>query len=374
MQTFDAIVVGTGGVGSAAAMHLAARGASVLGLDRFPPGHDRGSSHGQTRVIRMAYYEHPDYVPLLRRAYQLWETLEQVVGEKLYYEVGLLQVGPPDGPVLSGARASALKYQLELESLSAEEVSRRFPGLVCHAPFEGVFERHAGYLAVEACVVAHAKEAVRYGAQLHEGETVISWRPDGEGVQVETDRAVYAAKRLIVTAGAWTRELMLDLGVPLEVLRKPLYWFAPKADAPRNTNWPCYLYDLPEGCFYGSPQLDDRGVKVAQHSGGDPVTNPLQVDRSLDENDCDSVKRFVKSYLPTTSTNLTAQATCMYTMTPDKNFIVGKHPRYPQVSFAAGLSGHGFKFTGVLGEILSELALDDATKLPIEFLSPARFS
>ena len=373
MLPYDAIVLGTGGVGSAALAHLARRGARVLGIDRFAPGHDRGSSHGQTRLIRRAYYEHPDYVPLVLRAFELWHELEQRADETLYHQVGLLQIGPPDGEVIAGVRTSARLHGLPIEELRARESEARYPGFRVPDYCQAIFEARAGYLLVERCVLAHAAEATRAGAELHTDETIRTWRALGSGVVVETDRAVYNADRLIIAAGAWSGSLLGELGIPLEVRRKPLYWFRPRTDTYRaDRGCPAFLYDLPRGCYYGVPQIDPGGVKVARHTGGAVVDDPLCVDREIDLAEQEDVASFVSEYLGDATTQCTDHTVCMYTITPDAHFVVDRHPRHPQVVFAAGLSGHGFKFTSVLGEILSQLALDGRANLPIEFLSLAR--
>jgi sarcosine oxidase len=373
MPPYDAIVLGTGGVGSAALAHLARRGARVLGIDRFAPGHDRGSSHGQTRLIRRAYYEHPDYVPLVLRAFELWHELEQRADETLYHQVGLLQIGPPDGEVIAGVRTSARLHGLPIEELRARESEARYPGFRVPDYCQAIFEARAGYLLVERCVLAHAAEATRAGAELHTDETIRTWRALGSGVVVETDRAVYNADRLIIAAGAWSGSLLGELGIPLEVRRKPLYWFRPRTDTYRaDRGCPAFLYDLPRGCYYGVPQIDPGGVKVARHTGGAVVDDPLCVDREIDLAEQEDVASFVSEYLGDATTQCTDHTVCMYTITPDAHFVVDRHPRHPQVVFAAGLSGHGFKFTSVLGEILSQLALDGRANLPIEFLSLAR--
>jgi sarcosine oxidase len=373
MTRYDAIVLGCGGVGSAALFHLARRGARALGLDRFAPGHDRGSSHGQSRLIRQAYYEHPNYVPLVQRAFELWHELEQLADETLYNPVGLLQIGPPDCEVLSGVRASARLHNLEIEELSAAESQARFPGFRLPDEYEAIFERRAGYLLVEECVIAHAEQARRLGAQLQTGETIRSWRTDGAGFVVETDQSRYAADRLIICAGAWAGQLLGELGIPLEVRRKPLYWWATHGDGYwASAGCPGFLYDLPEGCFYGVPQIDPSGIKVAEHTGGAIVDDPLAVDRDVDLEERERVAAFVAGHLPQATTVCARQTVCMYTMTRDAHFVVDQHPRHPQVVFAAGLSGHGFKFTCVLGEVLAELAIDGRARLPIEFLSAAR--
>jgi len=380
----EVLVLGCGGVGSAALMHLAQRGVRVLGLDRFPPAHARGSSHGRTRMIRQAYFEHPDYVPLVLRAYELWAELEATTGRKLYEETGLLELGPPasaGGIVVPGVLASAALHGLAVDELSAAECERRFPGFRVPESMVGVFERRAGFLHVEASVQAHLDEAVRHGAELRCDEAVRSWRvePATSGtkphVVVETDRGRYEAARLIITAGAWAGELLADLGVPLVVRRKPQYWFQPNTDDYRlDRGAPAFLYETIDGVFYGFPVFGPEGLKCAEHSGGRTLTNPLENPSAIDQEDLARVAGFLQTHLPGISQTLNDHAACMYTMSPDENFLVDRHPAYQNVVFAAGLSGHGFKFTSVLGEALADLALEGASELPIGFLNVGRLS
>lgn len=373
MEHFEVLVLGCGGVGSAALFELARRGVRVLGLDRFPPAHDRGSSHGSTRIIRQAYFEHPDYVPLVQRAYELWTALQQQSSQPLYHEVGLLEVGPPDGIVIPGVLKSARQHQLEIEQLTPHEIEKRWSSFRVPEHLTGVFECRAGYLLVEQCVLAHLEAAQQAGAQLKVGETVRRWQIQGAGVTVETDRATYAADRLIVTAGAWSGTLLAELGGKLTVRRKP-FFFLKNQDAQLTVDAGCptYFYELPAGYFYGFPQIDARGIKVAEHSGGTPVDDPLQVDRTLHPEDYERVATFVRQAFPTASVEISEHAVCLYTLSADENFIVDRHPDHEQVVFAAGLSGHGFKFAPVLGEALADLALTGKTALPIEFLALAR--
>jgi sarcosine oxidase len=371
VETYDVIVLGIGGVGSAALDQLARRRVRVLGLDRFRPGHDLGSSHGQTRIIRQAYFEHPDYVPLLLESYRLWRELETRRREQLLYEVGLIEIGPADGEVVPGVLAAAKTYGLGVETLSGRDVEQRFPGFRAPEPLVGVFEPQAGYLRVEPAVVAQAAEAERHGAELRSGETVLSWRAAGDSVAVETDRGRYSAGRLIIAAGAWSAPLLAGLGARLTVLRKQVHWWRAAGGAYAQGS-PTFLYELPEGCFYGFPQIDASGVKVAEHSGGAAVADPLALDRQLDTADRDRVAGFCRDYLPGLTNELLGHSVCMYTMTPDAHFIVDRHPEHPQVAFAAGLSGHGFKFVPVLGKLLAQLVLDGAPTLPIDFLSCRR--
>ena len=381
MEHFDAIVIGTGAMGAATLMHLAARGARVCGLDRFPPGHDRGSSHGQTRLIRMAYFEHPDYVPLLRRAYELWHELEELAGRPLLVESGLLMAGPPDGEVVAGALASAAIHGLPVERLTCGEAMARWPAFQLPEDWAAVHEARGGYLFVEECVRAHASEAVRLGARIEHGSAVRGWRTVGSAehgghVVVETDHGSYAADRLVVTAGAWAADLLRLPTLSLQVLRKSLFWYQPEATAAVDHtagHLPCFAFDGPTGFFYGFPAIDARGVKIAEHSGGTPVTDPLHVDRGIDLHEQARVEAVFAAHLPGACGGLADHAACLYTMSPDGHFVVGHHPQHDRVAIAAGFSGHGFKFASVMGEILADLTLEGTTSHPIGFLSPNRW-
>ena len=373
-ETYDAVVLGVGGVGSAALYHLAARGLRVLGVDRFLPGHDRGSSHGQTRLIRQAYHEHPAYVPLVQRAYALWHELEQQSGRELYRPVGILEVGPEDGQVVAGVLASARQHNLQVEQLDAAERARRFPGFCIPPDFAAVFEANAGYLRVEDCIRSHVDQALLRGASLRIGGEVRSWKPHGDAIRLQLDDGEIDAARLIVTAGAWARDLLADVGVPLEVVRKPLYWFdAPEAVYGERPGGPGFIFETGEGNFYGFPFVAGQGLKCAEHTGGESVAVPLAVNRQPIADETARVQKFVARWLPQASTEPTNFAVCLYTLSPDRNFIVDRHPEHPQVCFAAGLSGHGFKFASVLGEVLADYATQGTSPLPVDFLSCRRF-
>jgi monomeric sarcosine oxidase len=371
--SYDAIVLGAGGVGSAALWQLARRGLRVLGIDRFAPPHDRGSSHGQSRIIRQAYFEHPDYVPLLLESYALWRELEQIVGRQLLRETGLVEVGPADGVVVPGVLQAARLHGLDVEQLSAREIERRWPSIVVPEELVGVFEPRAGLLHVEQCVRAALVAAQEAGAELRVGVEAFEWSADGD-VRVRTSAGEFAAARLIVTAGAWAGRLLDSLGLRLEVRRKAVMWHdATDARTDADAGFPCYLFEVQHGVFYGFPAIDDRGLKAAEHSGGEAVADPSAVDRTLRDADRLHVEEFLHAHLPSARTPCREHSVCLYTMSPDEHFLVDKHPRYDQVVFAAGLSGHGFKFAPVLGAALADLAIHGATRRPIEFLSVRRF-
>jgi sarcosine oxidase len=379
MERYDAIVLGAGGIGSAAMYHLAARGARVVGIDQLRPPHNYGSSHGQTRVIRQAYFEHPNYVPLLRESYRLWRELESCVERRLFHQIGLVEIGPEDGVVVPGVLRAAEEHHLTVESLTAREIERRWPGLRVPNDLVGVFEPTAGYLLVEDCVAAHLAAAEAAGAELRIEKAIelrngSVWEADERGVRVNLlHSSPIEADRLIVCAGAWAGEVLADLAIELTVLRKSLFWFKTSAsELELASGMPVYLFELTDGIYYGFPKLDPRGVKVAEHTGG-RVVRAGSENRAPDPVEQDRLMTFLKSHLPNVTYEVSGHATCLYTMSPDEHFIVDRHPQHANVMFAAGLSGHGFKFAPVLGKALADMALDGGTELPIDFLSVSRF-
>lgn len=354
---YNVVVLGAGGIGSAAFFHAARRHRKVLALDQFGPAHDRGSSHGVTRIIRQAYFEHPDYVPLLRNAYELWRSLEQNSGRRLFFETGLLEVGDPDGVVVRGIRRSAAEHGVAVEEISDSQFSERFPAFQKAPGQVALFERNAGYLLVEQSVAAHLEGAVAAGGEFRSYHQFNEIRAHKNRVAISTDAGDFFADRVIVTAGAWSGALFPWLAPALQVRRKHQYWF-PSSDARlrASSGCPTYFFDTAEGHFYGFPALDDGLAKVARHSGGDPVADPTRVDRSLDEDDLARVQAFMARHWNAAFGRPTRHAVCMYTMSPDEHFIIDRHPDNPQIVYCAGLSGHGFKFATVLGQYLNELS------------------
>lgn len=373
-NVYDAIVIGVGGVGSAALWQLAARGARVIGVDRFLPGHDRGSSHGETRIIRLAYFEHPDYVPLLRRAYQLWADVEQQANQKLFHQVGLLQAGPIEGEVIAGVLASARQHALDVDTMTPAEAMQRFPAFSVRPDDTAVFEPTAGYLRVEACVRACFQLAQRAGAEFRE-TVVTGWKHDHGEFIVETESGLLHAKKLVVSPGAWASSLLPQFNAHLEVRRKPLYWFeSPQVVHAASAGCPTFLFERGSNAFYGFPAIDGLGVKAAEHTGGEVLADPMRDRRPevIDAADLSRVWGFVKESLPGVLPNVLRHSTCLYTMSPDGHFIVDRLPSNEHIAICAGLSGHGFKFVTVLGQILADFTLDGGTTLPVAFLNSAR--
>lgn len=366
---YDAIVLGVGGFGSSACYHLATRGIRVLGLDQYSLVHDRGSSHGETRIIRLAYFEHPDYVPLLRRAYQLWDELERSTEQTLFRKTRLMLAGPPDGEAISGALRAAEQHQLSVETMTADAAQQRFPDFRLPPDHHVVLEPDAGLLYAERCVQTHIDEARRAGATIQGEVPVLGWRREGANLLVETPHGCFGAARLIITAGAWTNRLLAEAGLPLTVVRKFVGWYQTEAGAYSvDRGYPTFYIEYGDGAYYGFPSLDGRSIKFAEHTGRDVVTDPATVDRSAQTADRERLEPFRQAVLPKTRAILDRHSVCLYTLTPDHHFVIDHHPQDDGVIVAAGFSGHGFKFTSVVGEILADLAWNGRTDAPIEFL------
>ncbi|HEY7427994.1 MAG TPA: N-methyl-L-tryptophan oxidase [Gemmataceae bacterium] len=374
-QTYDVIVIGVGGMGSAAACELARRGRRVLALEQFSLGHDRGSSHGHTRIIRKAYHEHPDYVPLVCRAFERWYDLEQRQGIHLLTESPCLSIGHSDSPMIAGVLASAQQHHLPVEHLSAAELHHRFPVFRFGEEYVGVLERSAGFLYVEDCVQAHACEAVRLGATVQDNEPVMTWKADEREVSVETHAGRYTAARLILTAGPWAGEVLARRGAFLRVMRQVVQWFGTRNDHHfRRDVFPLHIAEVPLGHFYGFPVLNTHGAKVAQHYGAPELNHPSEIDRSAKPEDEETTRTFLREHLPEIDGPCRRASVCIYTLTPDRHFVIDLHPDHANVALAAGFSGHGFKFASVVGEILADLADNGRTELPIGMFRINRFA
>lgn len=370
---YDVIVAGLGAMGSASACHLAARGVSVLGLERFAPHHAMGSWHGDSRIIRELYFEHPLYVPLVQRAYALWEELERESGEPLMTIDGGLMIGPREGMLVAGTLRSAAEHGLPAELLSPAEVRARFPAFALEDGLVAVVDPRAGFLQPEACVDAYRALARRRGAALRYEEPVLAWEPDGAGVRVRTTAGTYTAGRLLLAAGAWTRSLLPGLDLALEVERQVVFWLDPPADDDRYEpdRCPIYAWEHTSGFIgYGFPRLE-RGMKAALMHQGETATHPDAVRRTVDERaEAEPLRAALRKMLPgLAAAPLRESSVCLFTNTPDTHFAIGFHPEHPQVLVSSPCSGHGFKFASALGELHADLL----TGAPPRFdLSPFR--
>jgi sarcosine oxidase len=367
----EVIVAGLGAHGSSAAYHLASRGATVLGFDRFARGHTLGSSGGLSRIIRLSYYEHPDYVPLLRRAWALWRELERDSGERLLTQTGGLYAGDPHGELVTGALESARGHRLEHEVLDAAALRERYPLFDWPEGWHGVFEQQAGWLAPERSIETHLRLAERRGATLRFEEPIERWTSTREGVRVTTASGTFEAKHLVIAAGAWMSQLAPSLAPELSVERSVLFWFEPAAERDAFARLPIYIVEDTDRIFYGFPYLEGQGVKVAGLHFGDRA-DPDTVDRTASARDEERVRAWLRRRMPLANGARRDAKVCMYTNTPDAHFIVDRLADDPNVVVASACSGHGFKFSSVIGEILADLVLEGETSHPIGFLSARR--
>lgn len=374
-KRYDVIVVGLGGMGSAAAYHLARRGRTVLGLEQFTAAHALGSSHGGTRIVRQAYFEDPAYVPLLLRAYDLWDEVRDLSGVELFTRTGGLYVGRPDTALVAGSRSAAREYGLAHDVLDATQIRDRYDFRVSDDEV-AVLETHAGFARPELTVSTHLDLAARSGADLHFTEPVRSWSATRGGVRVETAAGDYEAGRLVLTAGAWAPSVVPDLGVPLEVERQVLFWFQPIEGAEAYEQFPIWIWEDPGGQqLYGFPAIDgpDGGTKLAFYRNG-AATDPDHVDRHVRPDEVRFIQDYVQKRIPGLAATFLRAAACLYTNSPDLDFVVGPHPAHDNVVVAAGFSGHGFKFVPLMGEVLADLAERGTTRHPIGLFDPARFA
>lgn len=355
MPEYDCIVVGLGAMGSAVAYHAARRGHRVLGLDRYCPPHPHGSSHGESRIIREAYFEHPVYVPMVQRAYELWAELEAGRGTALYRRTGGLMLGAPQSDLVVGALRSAREHGLAHELLDAAEIRRRFPALHPEPDMVGVLEPRAGILFPEACIAAHLDLARAHGATLQFDEPVLRVDRDARGPSVTTARDQYRARALVVTAGAWITQLFPDLALPFTVERQALFWFD-VVDEPGVFDpgaCPIHLWQFDgRQFFYGFPDLGE-GVKLARHHAG-VTTTPHAVDRTVASHEIQDIGRLVQRFVPAADGPLRKTAVCLYTNTPDEHFWIDRHPECAEVLIVSPCSGHGFKFSSAIGEIAAD--------------------
>ena len=375
MPGYDAIVIGVGGMGSSTLYHLARRGLKVLGLEQFEIPHELGSSHGYSRMIRYTLQEHPSYVPLVKRAYELWHELEQNINETLVITTGSVRAGPPDSDFYRGAIESCDLHQIPYEILNNTEVNRRFPGYQFPDGISSVYQSDGGFVLPEMCIVGHAQAAEEAGATIHTGETVLGWEIQNDSVSIRTNREVYSAARLVVTAGAWAAKLVPNVATYAIPERQVLGWFQPeRPELFTPERFPVFGIWTEEGRYYGFPNYSVPGFKIGKSHHLFQKVDPDTMDREVHPEDEEVLRRFTSRYFPLAAGELLDRKTCIYTNTPDEQFMIGVLPDQPQVSVAAGFSGHGFKFASVIGEIMADLAQNGVTNYDIELFRLDRFN
>jgi sarcosine oxidase len=380
-RNYDVIVIGVGSMGSAVCYHLAQNGAKVLGIEQFHSPHEHGSHTGQTRIIRKAYFEHPGYVPLLERAYENWHRIEELTGSRLYFKTGLLYIGQPGHSVIKGVKHASSLCGIAINETDGNAFS--YPQFKIHKDQTAILEQDAGFLLPEKTVNTYIELAIQQGAAIHSNEVVLDWEKKDGSIQVKTNKTFYSCARLVITAGAWMKKMAKDISKHLRITRQFLIWVQPSDTEPYSSpHFPCWMIARSngEGVFYGFPYLNDptiagpAGLKFGLHYPG-PETDPSHVNRDVTKKEIEAVVDELSDNLPIAKTPVVAVKTCLYSNSPDEDFIIDMLPAYDNdVIIAAGFSGHGFKFVSVIGEILAELAIEGKTKFPLEFLSLRRFT
>ena len=373
--TYDVIVIGVGGMGSAAVYHAARRGCRVLGLEQFDIPHNLGSSHGITRIIRLAYAEGPQYVPLLRRSYELWRQLEATAGERLLYITGGIDAGPEKSAIVRGVLRSCARFHLPHEVLDAAAMNRRFPGYRLTSDIVSVYQADSGFLVPERCVVAHVNAALDLGAEIHARERVTGWKANRRGVTITTERGEYRARRLILSAGPWMRQLIPALHGAAVPERQVVIWMQPLV--PRYFQlgqFPIFNMETRDGRYYGFPVFSVPGFKFGRFYHRSERGDADSLDRECHPEDEALLRAGIEKYFPDANGPTMAMTACIFTFTPDEHFILDFHPDHPgTVAVAAGFSGHGFKFCSVIGEIMSELVLDGKSRFDLKSFRLTRF-
>ena len=363
-RRYDVVVCGVGTMGSAALYHLARRGCRVLGIERFGVANDRGSMHGETRIIRLVYHEHAGYVPLVRRAYELWQELDST----LVHTVGLLDIGTADSWLIAGGMQSCRDHRLDYEVLDAAELRARFPQHAAPPDHVGLFQPDGGYLEAERGVRAHTRAAVAAGAELRTGERVLGWASSGDVLEVRTSAASYIADRLVLAPGAWGSTLLHLTGDLFVPARQVIAWFAKPGAAPE----PVFIAEEEgDAIFYGVTHEGRLKLGLMHHPGG--AVDPDSLERDVRDDELEALGEFAGRRLRGLGSLVEARV-CLFTNTPDKHFVIDRHPEAENVVIVSACSGHGFKFAPAVGEIAADLALEGETQHPIEFLRIGRFA
>ena len=374
MAIYDVAVIGLGAMGASALYALAERGQRVIGIDRFEPGHAHGSSHGESRIIRMAYCEDPAYVPLVRLAYDSWRRLEAHTGRRVLAITGIIEAGIPGSVQVADSLRSAVEHAIPHEILSAREINARFPAFNLPGDWDCVFQADGGVLEPEKAVRLFAEAARALGATLRLNQQVAAVEPVGDGVRIVlAGGEVIEAGSAVIAAGPWISELVPELAPHLTLTRQPLVWFDPATPAlVTPERMPVFLIETPDDVVYGMPDIAGSGVKAASHRPGQVLANADAPRPDASEEECAVIGDALKRYIPAAAGPVRRTLACTYTRTPDEHFVLGLHPGAPQIVIASPCSGHGFKFAGIIGEALADLATAQATDKPIGLFSPSR--
>ena len=378
-QRYDVAVVGLGAMGSAAAHRLALRGQRVIGFDRFRPPHMMGSTHGDSRGIREAYYEDPSYVPFVRRAYDLWDELADTIGQPLFRQTGAITLGAENASMVQGVLASAREHDIDVDLMDAAELRRRYPAILADDDLVGVLERRGGMIDIETALNGQLDQAARHGAELHFDEPVERWLPadmdDLESpIVINTANGTYEAERMVVTAGAWNAGLLGKLDLPLRVTRQVMFWFEPRANpgAFDVGALPFWMWERgPQDFAYGFPNIG-KGFKLGHHQPLDEA-DPNGYNREMTAEDEANVREWLERTFPDVGGKLLRAETCLYTNTPDAHFLIDIHPKRPNIVLASPCSGHGFKFSPAIGEALADLSMYRKSEHDLELFRVDRF-
>ena len=372
---YDAIIIGIGAMGSATLYKLASRGYDICGIEQFNIAHNKGSSHGETRLIRKAYFEHPDYVSLLHKAYEEWEKLDEQSNQSLFTKNGMLLAGTHDSSLIQGLAACYSEHDLPHEVMDVTEAQQRWPQIKLPDNVEVYYDPIAGYLRVEECVHQFCRLATENGADLFTNEKVTDWSSNNGTFRITTDKRTLFTERLIITCGAWSKAFLNNINLKLGVLRKVLFWYDTDDLKPfQPVSFPSFLIESDGNGFYGFPAINDAGVKVGEHYQKQLVSHPDNLDRKIHKKEVKPFSNFVEQTFPLLNTYPSKGEVCMYTMTKDEHFIIDRHPDYKNVVIGAGFSGHGFKFAPVIANILTDLVIDGTTTYPIELFQLSRFT
>jgi sarcosine oxidase len=362
-RSHDVVVVGVGGMGSAAACHLAQRGLQVLALEQFSPGHDRGSSHGLTRIIRLAYHEDPSYVPLMRRAFELWRELESGEPDPLLHVTGSLDIGLAGSRVLEGSRRSCEEHGLAHEVLPSGEVGARFPGYDLPDEYQAVLQPDGGFLEPERCIAAHLARALSLGAMVRPGVRVTGWSARGGGVEVRAGSEVFHAAQVVFCGGPWTGALVPHLAPVLRVERQVVGWFATSdASLFAPGRFPVFNLLSAHGHYYGFPEFGLPGFKIGRYHHRSEAADPDHPDRDVGAEDEAVLRACLRECFPAADGSLLRTSTCLFTNAPDEHFVIGRLPDVPEALVVSACSGHGFKFCSVVGEIVADLVATGGTR------------